>query len=487
MTARPISRRRALQLAALGAASVGVGAVGWATTVAGGFRPGQAGQPLVEPEVLASRDGVLQVQLTADAGSRLAGRDTSALGFNGASPGPTLQVRPGDVLRVRLVNRLDQPTNLHTHGLHVTPQGRGDNPFVAIAPGASRDYELPIPSAHPAGTFWYHPHHHGYAADQLFGGLAGALLVGGDDDLAVDRDRVLVVADTTLDAFGRVVGVGAMDRITGREGRLVLVNRQLRPTITAPSGTLERWRIINACPSRVLSLRLDGHRLAQVALDGHTLPRARSLDRVVLAPGNRADVLVRSTNRGDHRLIADPYDRGSIGMGMGPMSSAGGPLTLATLRVDGPAAQPRELPSELPAPATRQPREVTTHRELTLATGTGMGMGMGGMTFTINGRRFDPGRVDQTAPLGTTEEWTVRNSSPMVHPFHLHVWPFEVVEDSTGTPPAGVPQDVVLVPAHGWVRLRVDFVDHAGRSVYHCHVLDHEDAGMMGTIEVQTA
>jgi FtsP/CotA-like multicopper oxidase with cupredoxin domain len=105
-------------------------------------------------------------------------------------------------------------------------------------------------------------------------------------------------------------------------------------------------------------------------------------------------------------------------------------------------------------------------------------------TFLIDGRSFDPDRVDLRARLGTVEEWTVRNTSTMDHPFHLHVWPFQVVEQSRGTPAAGW-KDVVNVPAGGWAKVRIRFADFGGKSVFHCHILDHEDMGMMGTIEVE--
>ena len=111
------------------------------------------------------------------------------------------------------------------------------------------------------------------------------------------------------------------------------------------------------------------------------------------------------------------------------------------------------------------------------------GMSAGGMAFTIDGRAFHSDRDDQTITLGTTEEWTVTNAGPLAHPFHLHVWPFTVLASSDTTPPIGVPQDVVLIPANGWVRLRIPFTTFPGRSVYHCHILDHEDLGMMGVIE----
>jgi len=114
----------------------------------------------------------------------------------------------------------------------------------------------------------------------------------------------------------------------------------------------------------------------------------------------------------------------------------------------------------------------------------GNGMGSGGMAVSIDGRTFDPTRDDQTVTFGSTEEWTVTNTSPLAHPFHLHVWPFTVTSISDGRATTGTPQDVVLIPPRGWVRLRIPFTTFTGRSVYHCHILDHEDAGMMATVLV---
>ncbi|GAA1394147.1 multicopper oxidase family protein [Catellatospora coxensis] len=492
MTARPISRRRALGLAGLGAASVMAGMTGWiidaGLPVRGGrLSPAETGEPLRQPEVVVGRDGILSVRLAAAAGVRLAGLDTSAWGYNGTSPGPTLRVRPGDLLRVQLVNQLGQPTNLHTHGLKVSPQANGDNPFIAIDPGAEFDYEIRIPPDHPPGTFWYHPHHHGNVADQIFAGLAGALLVEGGPDLPVSSDRVLLVTDTTLDAGGHVVPADAMARMQGREGDLVLVNGQHEPVIAASAGSAERWRVINGCVSRVLALRLDGHRLTQIALDGSFLAAPIDRDQVVLAPGNRVDVIVRPAADGRFALLAVPYDRGSATM-MGGMAATGGqrgPVILATLVVTGSTGSTPPLPTALPAP-TGPHGPVARQRRLTLAMGMGTGMRMGmGMGFTIDGRTFEAGRDDQIVTPGTTEEWTVVNTSPMDHPFHLHGWPFHVMDPSVSTPPATTLQDVVLVPAYGQAGLRIPFTGHSGRSVYHCHILDHEDLGMMGTVNVR--
>ncbi|MEU1198644.1 multicopper oxidase family protein [Streptomyces sp. NPDC005813] len=485
MSGEPISRRRALGLLGLGTAGATGWAAGWDTPRSDRLKPAAQGGRFAEPQVLASHDGLLDVRLVAASGVRLAGRETAGWGFNGTSPGPTLQVRPGDLLRVRLVNHIDQPTNLHTHGLHVSPSGNSDNPFLTIEPGASFDYAMRIPAGHPAGTFWYHPHHHGTVADQIFAGLVGALLVegaGGEDDLPVHSDRLLLVTDTTLDGAGRVASPSMMAKMRGREGELVLVNGQHQPVITAAPGSVQRWRVINACVSRVLVLRLDGHRLTHVALDGAFLPAPVDRDQVVLAPGNRADLLVRPTGRGRYALISDPYDRGGLGM-MGGGPSTGGPVVLATLAAAGPAATSPSVPVRLSAPAVPHG---PADRQRRLAFAMGMGrMGMGGMGFTIDGRTFDPDRDDQSVVLDTVEEWTVVNTSPMAHPFHLHVWPFHVLAGSAGMPPAGVLQNVVLVPARGWVRLRIRFSDFAGRSVFHCHILDHEDLGMMATVNVR--
>ncbi|MBW0091939.1 multicopper oxidase family protein [Pseudonocardia sp. KRD-184] len=490
MTPAPISRRRAIVLGGLGAASLAIGATGWVATSAGvrtggRLRAADTGAELRQPQVLDSADGRLQVELTAAAGVRLAGHDTRALGYNVTSPGPTLRVRPGDELAVRLTNRLHEPTNLHTHGLRVSPEGNSDNPFLRVDPGTSFDYLYRIPPDHPAGTYWYHPHHHGMVADQIFGGLAGALLVappGPDPDLPVIEDRVLLVTDTTLDGDGGLVEVSTMDRAMGRHGELVLVNGQHQPTIPAAPGATQRWRIVNGCVSRVLPIRLDGHQLVHVAQDGTFLPAPVAADRVTLAPGNRADVIVRPTGSGRFPLIADAADRGGMDSMMGGGAVGSGPVTLATMVTAGAPVTAPPLPTALPAEApTAGP--VTVRRQIAFQ--MGMGMGTGGMAFTIDGRTFDPDRDDQTITLGATEEWTVSNPSPLAHPFHLHVWPFTVLESNDATPPTGAPQDVVLVPARGWVRLRIPFTTYSGRSVYHCHILDHEDAGMMATVNVR--
>jgi FtsP/CotA-like multicopper oxidase with cupredoxin domain len=484
---RPISRRRALQLGGLGLASTVIGGVGLARQVTSRFDPAVGAAP-IEPPVLRGTGGVLDVRLeAAERRVRLAEREATTLSYNGGVPGPTLHLQPGDRLRVDLVNRLNLPTNLHTHGLRVSPQGNGDNVFVTVEPGASLRYDYRLPDDHPSGVYWYHPHHHGLVADQVFGGLYGAIIVGDLTPIPVTRERILVISDISLDGGGYLRPVPTMARMMGREGDLVLVNGQARPRLTARPGERQRWRIVNACTARYLRLRLDGQQMHLLGLDSGRYPQPREVQEVVLATGNRADLLV-TASPGTSPLRALPYDRGTM-MGMpgmgganGPMSSAGRQeIVLATLDVAGtPAATPA------PVPAQRAPRDlraaaVAARRDLTFA----IGMGPAGMRFTIDGKRFDPDRVDQQVPIGTVEEWTITNTSPMDHPLHLHVWPMQIVEHRGQPVDPPTWQDVVNLPARSTTRIRVAFDDFPGRTVYHCHVLDHEDNGMMAVLDAR--
>jgi FtsP/CotA-like multicopper oxidase with cupredoxin domain len=482
---RPISRRRVLQLGGLGVLSAAVGGTGLALGGEAQLDP-EVGAEMTEPKTLRSADGALQVRLEAVAGRvRVAGREATAYGYNGGIPGPTLRLRPGDRLQIQLVNRLDAPTNLHVHGLHVSPEGNGDNAFIAVAPGESFNYDYRLPADHPPGVFWYHPHHHGMVADQLFGGLYGAIIVEDPEELSVARERVLVISDISLDAAGRLRQPSTMERMTGREGELVLINGQARPALTARPGERERWRVVNACTSRYVRLRLDGQQLDLLGIDSGRYAEPRRVEEIVLATGNRADLLV-TTAAGTSTLTALGVDRGGMGGMMGG-SVSGDVGTLITLDVAG-----AEVVAPPPVPPQPQPRdlrgaEVAEGRRLTfdmgMGGGMGGGMGPGGMTFTIDGREFDPDRVDQSVALGAVDEWTIANTSPMDHPMHLHVWPMQIVAEG-GRPVDGVRwQDVVNIPAGGEVTVRIAFDDFGGRTVYHCHILDHEDNGMMGVVE----
>jgi FtsP/CotA-like multicopper oxidase with cupredoxin domain len=485
-----ISRRSALILGGVGIAGTAVGGTGFfvnqrISSTTSPVTP--AGGDLVEPPELRSVNGTLAVDLESSRQQvTIAGRDVRALSYNGGVPGPTLRVRAGDTLSVSLRNGLADPSNLHVHGLHVSPENNSDNMFVTVAAGDSFDYQYELPANHPPGVYWYHPHHHGFVADQVFGGLYGAIIVEDPDPIPASRERVLVISDITLDSSGTIPAATAMEKMSGRQGDLVLVNGQLNPTMIARPGERERWRIINACVSRYLRLRLDGQQMSLLGIDSGRFEAAREVTEVVLAPGNRADLLVTGT-ADSSVLRAHTYDRGaSGGMMMGGGSSTGADdIALATLMVDGDTVDTVDTIAAVPGqPVPRDLRTatVTAQRELIFAMGMGGDMGGGMMSATINGQVFDAARIDTTVQFDSVEDWLLTNTSPLDHPMHLHVWPMQIIEQSGQPVDTIMWQDVVNIPARSSVRVRIAFDDFSGRTVYHCHILDHEDSGMMGII-----
>jgi len=434
---------------------------------------------LVEPPTLTSVGGRLELELTAAPTTvAIGGTAVRAITYNGTLPGPTLRLRRGDRVSLRFTNGLTAPTNLHTHGLVVSPEGDSDNVFIVIDPGGTHDYEYVLGADHPPGVFWYHPHHHGNSAEQLFGGLYGTIIVEDDEPIDVARERVLVVSDIGFDAAGVLDAASNMTRMQGREGGVVMVNGQVGGTMLARPGERERWRVVNACASRYLRLRLDGQALTLLGIDGGRYDEPHPVEEVVLTPGNRADLLVTMSS-GASVLRTLPFDRGGSGMGT-PASNTTG-ADLATLTVVGDSeAEASPIPLQ-PAQRDLRLESVTGQRTITLAMGGGGGMG-GGMQFTIDGKQFDHERIDTEVAPGAIEEWQIVNTSTMDHPFHLHVWPMQLVE-ANGAAVAGIDyRDVVPVPANGRAIVRIAFEGLTGRTVYHCHILDHEDQGMMGVI-----
>lgn len=436
-----------------------------------------------QPALLRSSAGRLHVNLTAASGAWLGGVWSQALGYNRSSPGPTIVVSPGDELTIRLVNRLEHPTNLHTHGLRVSPAGRGDNPFVHVMPGQSFDYRIRIPDDHPLGTHWYHPHLHGHVADQVAGGLLGALLVVPRAGIDPAVDRVLVVHEVDLTVEGRPRPPDAMDLHAGRRADQIRTNGQLAPVMTAQVGVPLRLRVINGCPTRNISLRLPGHRMLRAAVDGSALPVLRD-ELEPIPPGGRADVLIEPLSAGRFKLMNvqrrfDVEDDLPASLGLTEPKIVEDLFTLATVRVRAGTGRTRPL---RPLAQEIEPRvnlKAAPDRKRRIVFGDMNNM------FSIDGKLFDHDRVDQDVPFGGVEEWTIVNEGHMAHPFHLHGWSFVVLGADGSAPPFGVPQDVVNIASGSEVRLRIAFDGHRGRSVYHCHILDHEDQGMMGVLEVR--
>ena len=459
------------------------------------------------PSVISSQNGVLELELAAEIKAvKLGDRDARLMSYGGQVPGPRLEAKPGDRVRIRFTNRLGKQTNLHFHGLHITPTGKGDNPFRRVDTGETVDYEFDIPENSPGVMGWYHPHWHGIVAEQLSGGLAGAFVVRGELDeipeVKAAREEILILQDFNLDARGAIAPPRAGTLVLGREGNVQAVNGRIAPNLAIAAGEVVRLRVLNASTSRFYRLKLEEHPLFLIATDGGAISKPVELNELLLVPGERADLLVRGDRgSGQFRLLDLPYTRGGMGMMGGPMMGRGmmgrgmmgGPMMgpgdrsdvdtpqlLATMTYEG-SVEPQALPDRLiEVPALSSP---ATTRQFFLNHGMAPGMGM---VFLVNGQPFNADRVDIQSTLNTIEEWEIVNTGIMDHPFHLHVHPFQVMSRNGQPEPYPAWKDTVLVPTGESVRIRVKFSDFPGKTVYHCHILDHEDLGMMGTINVRT-
>ncbi|MFL5402810.1 MAG: multicopper oxidase family protein [Gemmatimonadales bacterium] len=425
-----------------------------------------------EPASVSSHAGVLGLTLRAKRSTiDIGGQKAVAEVYNGSYTPPALRVRPGDVIRLRLVNHLDQPTNLHTHGLHVSPSGSSDNVFRTVLPGQAEDFEFRIPRNHPSGLFWYHPHSHHFSNEQVRNGMSGALIVEGLLDsvpaLRGIRERVLLLKDIQLEN-GKVANRGIGDHT------IRTVNGLVNPTLVLHPGETELWQIGNVGANLYYRLRLDDHQLYQVARDGNRLARIVPAEEILLEPGGRIEVLVQPGKRGAYTLR-------TLAMDTGPGGNQYPGADLATMQVEGAPVPQRILPDALlPVPDLRS--QVTGSRTIVFSEGEVGGQDI----FYVNGKTFDPSRVDTRVRLGAVEEWTIKNESDELHDFHIHQGGFQLVEVNGVPQPLDGYYDTVNLPVRGQIKVIIPFTDptDVGKFVYHCHLLSHEDKGMMATIEV---
>jgi FtsP/CotA-like multicopper oxidase with cupredoxin domain len=451
---------------------------------------------LVEPEVRRSAGGELATELrVAYAYFDIGGYRLSLRTYEGTIPGPTLRVQPGDVLRVSLINDLppnraelplntDLPhhfntTNVHVHGLHVSPSGNADNILRSMEPGQSYEIEIAIPADHPRGTYWYHPHHHGSADVQISSGMAGALIVEGDfpavAEIANAVERVLVLNEVMFDYLGTIE---VYDTIWPEAApRFISINGQREPIIRLRPGEVQRWRIVQAAHESNLRLALDGHLLHPIAYDGIPRSRIEGLESLVIAPGQRADVLVQAGAPGAYELKAIANDQGypsPTGL-LAHVVVEGEPVTMSL---------PATLPESPLVPIGDD--EITGARTLTFtAIEPEVPAAATYQEFAdlIDGRRFDPERVDQSIRLGAVEEWTVVNDDTSDHVFHIHTNPFQVMAINGEPVSETLWRDTVIVPRNGSLTFRSRFLDFTGKTVLHCHMMNHEELGMMQLIE----
>ncbi|HST38221.1 MAG TPA: multicopper oxidase family protein [Conexibacter sp.] len=439
------------------------------------WRP-KRGLALRDPQQLRSRGGVLNVDLTARMGRiMVSGSPVTAQPFNGQFVGPTLVVRPGDTIRATIHNGTRAQTNIHYHGLHVSPRGLSDNVFRTFEPGRTVKSVVVLPNDHEPGTFWYHVHFHGLSEGQLMGGLSGLIVVEGLKDLLPQElrevpEQQLAIRNLQLVRPDQVATLG--NEVSPPRESPRLINGLLRPKLTLRSGETQLWRLANIGPDIFYDISLAGHSLAVIAEDGSPVWEVERRTRLLLPPGKRFDVLVQGGKPGRYKIKAFRYE------GFAPLPT----VELAELTVTGPAAEPTlRIPETLPSKTVRlDDAKIARRRTFVFSFGTGR-------TFTalINGRVFDPEKIGITPKLGTVEEWTLINRSDEDHPFHIHVNDFQVMSVDGKPYRARGLQDVVTIRKDGGrVVVRNSYQDYAGHFVFHCHILGHEDAGMMQTIQV---
>lgn len=505
----------------------------------------EEGVPFQEPEVICSANGKLEATLTVKKAMNQIGADKVYLrSYNGKLVGPTLKCKAGDTLYITVDNRLEpeafmpgamntlhgfNTTNLHTHGLHVSPSGVSDNVLLEVNPGSAQRYEVVIPKDHTAGTYWYHAHLHGSTAAQVGSGMAGALIIeGGIDDVPeiaqaeqrtlvlqqipyvnnasksvcseIPKDEDLKVGVIEAEYSDCSFGPGTWDQL----GRFTTINGQKLPIIRIKPGAVERWRFVMTGIREVIQPELVRHEkskpeaperlsMYEVAVDGLALGRVAERSKLELWPGYRSDVLVRAPEvAGAQYVLRDtrvPAQGATFSEERRYLALVvvEGESKSMKLPVDQQLAKFR-LPSIDPKSVTG--REVAAYGIIPTPSGNGV-------TFTVDRKPFGTDEARQLT-LGEVHEWTLisrNNVGPVSHPFHIHVNPFEIFSmvDPQGVEQLDLDANGKAIPVwrdtiilhEGWkVSMRTAYTDYDGVFVSHCHILDHEDQGMMELIQI---
>jgi len=427
--------------------------------------------------------------------------------------GPIIRVRRGQRIRINFTDNLPEATVMHWHGLHVPPE-MDAHPRLLVNPGQSYVYEFEVTNR--AGTYWFHPHPDGRTARQVYNGLAGLFLVSDDEDAAVglptgSYDIPLVIQDRIIDANNQFVyqAGGGMMANDGFLGDRILVNG--RPDFTLDvARRAYRLRLLNGSNSRVYKLAWDdGTPLTVIGTDGGLLEQAVQRNYVMLAPGERVELWADFSERESGAIIqlrSLQFSGAEMGMGGGQMLPNGAPFNVMNVRVVSRTSEPTLPPTRL-STINRYRMEDIVNRNAPRSFAVSMGMMSGGMRWLLNGRPYQEAEVatNEIVRLNTTEVWELVNNSTggmmgmsMVHPIHIHGLQFQVIERQVasqmtagyetvryGYVDEGWKDTVMLMPGER-IRLLLRFEDFTGMYVYHCHNLEHEDAGMMRNYLVRT-
>lgn len=437
------------------------------------------------PDTLAGN--VIDLTLKHGTKEFFPGVATQTIGYNGNFLGPTIILQKGQQVTLNLHNQLGDTTTTHWHGLHVAPANDG-SPHNPVMDGSTWSPSFTVMDK--AATYWYHPHLHGKTLNQVVKGAAGFIIVRDQEEMALNLPRTYGVDDVplvfqwkTFDAAKQIVELDEADNE-------VLVNGTLNGSLDLPAQVV-RLRLLNGSSHRFFDFGFaDNRPFKQIASDDGLLDAPVSMTRLILGSGERAEILVDLSGMQGSTLklrqygthLPQGYPGGTMMMGgtMGPKDNTD--FDLLIIHVVAPTANA----------VTTIPMALTTNTAWSQAGASTRSFGfsaqpMMSMTnFFINGLKFDMETVNFTTQLGKTEIWNITNQTMMAHPFHIHGMHFYVLAVNGATPPANLRgrKDVVVVPPmNGSVKLILryeDFSDTDMPYMYHCHILSHEDTGMMG-------
>lgn len=442
-----------------------------------GCAPKAGPQPeFANPTEFRSENGVLRGKFVLQPTSlEFNGRSVRTNTYNGLYCPPTLRAKPGDTVELEFVNNFNQPSNIHFHGMVVSPLYNGDNIFVRVDPGHTFNYRFVIPKDHTPGLYYYHAHSHGFSERQITFGFTGALVVEGQLDAYPDlkdvKEQIMVLKDIQISLVGDV----PQDIVTSRTA-IRTVNGQINPIIHAQPGETQFWRIANTGANLYYRLTLGGQPFYVVAEDANPTLNMLPVTEYLLGPSARVEVMVAFPSAGKYVLKTEQVRTGPAGDGYPPAE-------LVTVLCEGsPVAQKIELPVKRDCcinPIEDLSKLPINQKRLIVFNETDN-------DFRVNNQVFDEDRIDTRVPLGNVEEWTVRNATDELHQFHIHQTDFQVTEINGKPVEFTGHRDNFVIPIRGEVKMIIPFTNPiiVGNFVYHCHIIEHEDGGMMATIQV---
>jgi blue copper oxidase len=481
-----ITRRRVLKSAVAGSIAVGAATIYWPSSSFAGHVNIQP-KPLIIPAQLHGREdrGVQVYDVTLQNGETefFDGYQTRTSGINGSYLGPTLMMRNANPVRINVTNKLGESSTLHWHGMHL-PAAQDGGPHQVIANNEMWSPEFTVKQK--AASLWYHPHLMGKTGEHVWRGLAGMVIIEDEEtdeldvpsDYGVD-DIPLVLQDRWFTEDGQLdYKLSMHSKMMGMSGNIPLANGTVLAYFEA-STTRLRIRLLNGSNASTYNLALsNGERFSQIATDGGLLESPVSLNLLRLSPGERAEIVVDLQAGKAVSLINIALSQGDM---MSGENNNAPKFSFLDIRPQTTLVASEELPDQLTQIDWLKESDATATRTFSLE--NGMGMMSGGAT--INGKEMDIDRIDEVVKRGTTEIWQLRNPSRMTHPFHMHDVQFQIL-DRNGKPPFANEngrKDVVLVHPGEQVRIIMRFEDYADEEtpyMYHCHILEHEDDGMMG-------